>query len=69
MEGPHGPPELECPRGDFCKQSKLKHVIPMLASLQSFMQRAVIPTNTRHAMITFPLLACMHDWSGQVKTQ
>lgn len=67
IDGPHGPPVEECP--GFYEQSKLKHVISMLASPKAFMQRAVIPSNTRHVMITFPLLACMHDWLGQARKQ
>lgn len=41
----------------------------MLVSQKAVMQRAVNPTNPQHVMITFLLLACMHDWMRQVRKQ
>lgn len=63
-----GSPVERCPGGCLPVTVQIKkNVTPMLTSLKAFKQRTVIPTNTRHVVITFPVLASMHDWVGQVR--
>lgn len=53
----------------FEQQNKLKHVIPMFASPDAVMWKAMTSTKTRLVMITFLLLVCTHDRSGQVRKE